>query len=461
MRQRTLKGDITFSGTGIHTGIKGSIVIKPADPNKGIVFRNLDGDASVDIKADLRNVVATQRATDLGKGDEQIKTVEHILSSLHGLGVDNAVVEVKGGEVPILDGSAKDFVESIQRVGFVEQEFESDEYVVEQVQEFSPEDSDAVYTMIPADEFELTCFVDFESDNIPPQYAEYKASDSYAESIAPSRTFVFAEELVQLKEHNLIKGGSLSNALVMKKGAISPQVLDEIANQFNTQIVENGPVLNPEGLRFNNELARHKILDFIGDLALLGARIKGKILIKKPGHSSNIQFLKHIKKQVIQQKKLRGKPFYNPELEPVIDTMGVTKLLPHRYPFLLVDKIIELSDTKVVGVKNVTMNESFFQGHFPGNPVFPGVLQMEALAQTGGILVLNQVEDPENYDTYFLKLDGVKFKQLVRPGDTLILKMELLEPVRRGLVHMMGTVYVGNKIVSEGELTAQIINRKA
>jgi len=432
MKQRTTKGEIRFSGNGLHTGLETQVVIKPGGINQGIVFKKTGSESG--IKADLRNVSSTLRATNLSKDGFEVKTVEHLLSCLYGMGINNAIVELEGGEIPILDGSAKDIADMIAEVGIIEQEATSDEYIVEKVETFIAEGSDAEYTMIPSETFEITCFVDFDSDNVAPQYAEYSSADNFAETIAPCRTFVFAEELVDLKKQELIKGGSLANAVVMKRGSISPKLLEDIASQFNTNIADNGPVLNPEGLRFSNELARHKILDFIGDLALLGARIKGKILIKKPGHSANIEFLKDLKKKLIKQKKLRGKPLYDPSAEPVLDIMGVTRLLPHRFPFLLVDKIMELSETRVVGVKNVTMNENFFQGHFPGNPVFPGVLQMEALAQTGGILVLNQVEDPENYDCYFLKLDGVKFKQLVRPGDTMVLKMELLEPVRYMLV---------------------------
>jgi len=459
MKQTTIKGKISLSGLGLHTGNKVEVEILPAVANQGIVFKSAGDQEGQGVKADIRNVIATDRATDLGKGDFSVKTVEHLLSALFALDIHNAIIYVSGGEVPILDGSAKQVTEEIENSGVSELDQDRDVYTVEKMETITIEDTGAVYTLMPSDKFEVTCFIDFESENVPPQYAEYTSDQDFTKVIAPSRTFVFAEDLIDLKKKGLINGGSLSNAIVVKKSKISDSELNDIAKEFGSEVTTKDHVLNPSGLRFNNELARHKILDFIGDLALLGANVKGKFLIKKPGHASNIEFLKLLKKKVIKQKKLRGKPIYDPNVEPVLDNIAVSKMLPHKYPFLLVDKIIELTETKVVGVKNVTMNENFFQGHFPGNPVFPGVLQMEALAQAGGVLVLNQVEDPHNYDTYFLKMESVKFKQMVRPGDTLLLKMELLSPVRRGLVHMMGTVYVGDKIASEGELTAQIVKR--
>lgn len=460
MNQRTIKQKIKLSGVGLHTGGTVEIEISPGTINQGIIFKQAENQEGNGIKADLRNVSSTQRATDLAKGEESVRTVEHILSALFGLGIHNAVVSISGGELPILDGSAKSFAQEISQAGIEELDAERDEYVVERTESIANEDTGAEYTMMPSDKFEVTCFIDFDSENVAPQFAEYSSDQDYISEIAPSRTFVFAEDLLSLKEQGLINGGSLANALVIKKSKLSESELEKIAKKFGTDIPAAGHVLNPDGLRYNNELARHKILDFMGDLALLGVDVKGKFLIKKPGHTSNITFLKDLKKKVIKQKKLRGRPLYDPNVEPVMDSIAVSNMLPHKYPFLLVDKIITLTDSLVVGVKNVTMNENFFQGHFPGNPVFPGVLQMEALAQAGGILVLNQVEDPNNYDTYFLKMEGVKFKHMVRPGDTLVLKMELLSPVRRGLVHMMGTAYVGDKIASEGELTAQIVKRE-
>lgn len=459
MKQRTIKKKISLSGVGLHTGEKVELEILAGEANKGIVFKTSDDAENAGIKANLKNVSATQRATDLTVGEDSVKTVEHILSVFFGLGIHNAIVNITGGELPILDGSARSFAAEISKAGVVELDQERDEYIIEKTESFTNEETGAEYTMMPSDIFEITCFIDFNSENVPPQYAEYTSDQDYTTELAPSRTFVFAEDLLDLKEQGLINGGSLSNALVIKKTNISDEELKAIADKFGSDIPAAGHVLNPDGLRFNNELARHKILDFMGDLALLGADVRGKFLIKKPGHKSNIEFLKGLKKKVIQQKKLKGRPIYDPGVEPIMDCIEVSKMLPHKYPFLLVDKIITLTDSLVVGVKNVTMNENFFQGHFPGNPVFPGVLQMEALAQAGGILVLNQTEDPHNYDTYFLKMEGVKFKQMVRPGDTLILKMELLSPVRRGLVHMMGTAYVGDKIASQGELTAQIVKR--
>ena len=459
MKQRTIKGKIRLSGIGLHTGQSVDVEILPAQANHGIVFKQAGIEEDAGVKADIRNVVSTQRATNLAKGDQTVNTVEHILSAFHGLGINNAEVRLTASELPIFDGSASHYTDQLSNIGTEELDLDQDEYVIERTESYKNEETGAEYTMMPSEKFEVTCFIDFESDNVPPQYAEYNSDQNFEKEVAPSRTFVFAEDLLSLKEQGLINGGSLSNALVIKKTDISDSKLQEIATHFDSEIKTAGHVLNAEGLRFNNELARHKILDFIGDLALLNVNVKGKFLIKKPGHKSNIEFLKELRKKVIKQKKLRGRPIYDPNVNPVMDSIQVSNMLPHKYPFLLVDKIITLTDTLVVGVKNVTMNENFFQGHFPGNPVFPGVLQMEALAQAGGILVLNQVEDPQNYDTYFLKMEGVKFKHMVRPGDTLVLKMELLSPVRRGLVHMMGTAYVGDKIASEGELTAQIVKR--
>lgn len=390
-----------------------------------------------------------------------VATVEHVLSALVGLEIDNVLMEVDGPEMPILDGTSLPFVQELQRAGRTELDAEREYFVITEPIAHKDEMTGTELLALPSENFEVAVMIDFNSKVLGPQYATLHHLSEYLSEIAPCRTFVFLHELEKLMDMGLIKGGDLDNAIVIADRVMDQTDLDRLARKMGRPSVrvESEGVLNTVSLRFPNEPARHKLLDVIGDLALVGKPIKGKIVAIKPGHTANVEFAKLLKKTLVEQRRLLGIPKYNPDKEPLIDVIGISRLLPHRYPFLLVDKIIELTETYVVGVKNVTVNEPFFQGHFPGNPIFPGVLQIEAMAQTGGILALNAVDDPCNWDTYFLKIENTKFKAKVVPGDTLVLKMELLEPIRRGIVHMQGTAYVGNRIVSEGELTAQIVRR--
>jgi UDP-3-O-[3-hydroxymyristoyl] N-acetylglucosamine deacetylase/3-hydroxyacyl-[acyl-carrier-protein] dehydratase len=461
MKQRTLKESFAVSGIGIHTGKQVNLKILPAEANTGFKFVRVDHPAKPEIWADVRFVSNTLRSTTIQKGDVQVSTIEHVLAALSGMQVDNAILEVDGPEMPILDGSSKMIVDGINKVGVVEQEANREYLVIQEPIEYRDEETGTEIIALPADDFELTVMIDFNSQVLGQQYAHLYDIKDFEKEIAPCRTFVFLHELESLINQGLIKGGDLDNAVVIVDRMMEPEDLKRLALKLDKpdiEIVEEG-VLNTTKLKFNNEPARHKLLDVIGDLTLLGHPIKGRIVATKPGHAANVAFATILKKVFKEQQKLKGRPKYDPDTPPVKDINGVMANLPHRFPFLLVDKIIELEENHVVGVKNVTLNEFFFQGHFPGNPIFPGVLQMEALAQTGGILALSKVPDPENWDTYFIKIDKAKFKQKVIPGDTLILKMELMTPIRRGICHMFGTAYVGNRIVSEGELIAQILRR--
>lgn len=462
MKKTTLKKSVSIKGYGLHSGNAVTMTLNPAEDNHGIKFKRTDLPEYPEIPADVGYVKDTNRGTKLMKGSAEVGTVEHLMSALYAMGVDNVLVELDAEEVPIMDGSAAPFVQLIQSAGIEEQEADKEVYICEESIVYQDEESGAELMLMPSDKYEVTTMIDFDSPILGQQYAEMNDIGNYADEIAPCKTFVFVDELVNLIDQDLIKGGSLDNAIVIANDKISQESLDTIAKKIEIPEIEFNKegIVNKRDLIYTNEPARHKLLDVIGDLALVGRPIQGKIVATKPGHTANIELAKLIKKEIVAQRKLKGKPKYDPSVEPIKDIEAIKKMLPHRFPFLMVDKIIEISDGKVVGVKNVTGNEHFFQGHFPGNPVFPGVLQMEALAQTGGILALSQVEEPHLYDTYFLKMDNVKFKHKVVPGDTVILKMELLSPIRRGIVHMQGTAYVGNKIVSEGELTAQIIKRQ-
>jgi len=461
MKQHTIKQPVSVSGVGLHTGKTVTLTFKPAPVNHGYKFERIDLEGQPVINADVNQVVSTVRGTTLKSGDAQVSTVEHALSALSGLQIDNALMEIDGPEAPILDGSAAGFVKALQEAGKEAQEADREYFEVDRPLSYRDEVTGTELIALPASHFELTAMIDFNSPVLGQQYASIINMKDYAKEVAPSRTFVFLHELEQLFNQNLIKGGDLTNAIVIVDRPVSQDELDDLAQKLGKPSVkvDKEGILNTLKLHFRNEPARHKLLDLIGDIALLGKPIKGKILATKPGHTANVEFTKILRKHYLEQRKLRGKPKYDPDKQPLFDVVKISEWLPHRYPFLLIDKIIELSERHVVGVKNVTFNEAFFQGHFPSNPVMPGVLQIEAMAQTGGILALSTVEDPGNWDTYFLKIENAKFKQKIVPGDTILFKMELMAPIRRGICQMQATAYIGNRIVSEAELTAQIVKR--
>jgi UDP-3-O-[3-hydroxymyristoyl] N-acetylglucosamine deacetylase/3-hydroxyacyl-[acyl-carrier-protein] dehydratase len=461
MKQSTIQNAVSVRGVGLHTGKTVTLTFKPALANHGYRFQRVDLPDQPVIPADVKMVISTNRGTTLKSGEAQVSTVEHVLSALTGMGIDNVLLEIDGPEMPIMDGTSMPFVEAILEAGMTELDAEREYFIVTEPIAYKDEVTGTELLALPSDNFEATVMIDFASKVLGPQFAALHNLSDYVKEIAPCRTFVFVHELEKLLEMGLIKGGDMDNAIVIADRKMDQDELDALAQKMGKPgiKVDAEGVLNTVKLHFQNEPARHKLLDVIGDLALIGKPIRGKIVATKPGHTANVEFAKLLKKNLTEKRRLMGIPRYDPDKEPVFDSVQITKLLPHRFPFLLVDKIIEIDQQHVVGIKNITYNESFFQGHFPDNPVFPGVLQIEALAQTGGILALQNVPDPGNWDTYFLKIDNTKFKAKVVPGDTLILKMELLEPIRRGIVHMQGTAYVGSKIVSEGELTAQIVRR--
>ncbi|NML70496.1 bifunctional UDP-3-O-[3-hydroxymyristoyl] N-acetylglucosamine deacetylase/3-hydroxyacyl-ACP dehydratase [Chryseobacterium sp. RP-3-3] len=459
--QKTLQEEVTLSGIGLHTGKEVKLTIKPAKENTGFVFVRTDLEGHPQVEADVNYVVATERGTTLEKLGVKITTCEHLLAALVGCDVDNAILEMDASEPPILDGSSKFFVEAIESVGIAEQNIAREYLVIKEVLSYSDPASGSEITIIPSDTYEVTTMVDFGTKVLGTQNATLKNISEFKDEISSARTFSFLHELEMLLDHGLIRGGDISNAIVYVDKDLTPETTEKLKKAFgkdNVSIRPNG-ILDNLTLNYPNEAARHKLLDVIGDLALAGVKIKGKVIANKPGHYVNTQFAKKLNRQWKLQKK-KNVPDFDLTKEPVFDINGIMRLMPHRPPFLLIDKILELSDSHVVGLKNVTMNEPFFVGHFPKEPVMPGVLQVEALAQTGGILVLASVPDPENYSTYFIKIDKVKFKKKVVPGDTIIFKIELIEPIRRGIVHMQGYGYVGGTVVVEAELMAQVAKNK-
>ena len=461
IKQTTLKTEVSVSGVGLHTGKPANITIKPAPDNFGIRFRRIDLKNSPEIKADLDNVVDVSRGTSIEENGGRVSTVEHVLAALAGMEIDNVIIEIDGPEVPILDGSSNPFIEIICKAGKQEQKAEREYYVLQENLTYEDTARKVEMLAVPSEDFRVTVMVDYNSPVLGTQHASLNKIAEFKEEIAPCRTFVFLHELEALVKHNLIKGGDLDNAIVLVDRVVSQQELDKLAKLLNkprVEVKEKG-ILNNLELHFQNEPARHKLLDIVGDFALIGQPIKAHILAARPGHAANVEFAKKIKQLIKRDKLKKAVPAIDYNQQPVYDINQISNLLPHKYPFLLIDKIIELSEHHVVGVKNVTMNEWFFQGHFPGNPVMPGVLQIEAMAQTGGILVLNTVTDPENYWTYFMKIEKARFKQRVLPGDTLIFRLELASPLRRGICHMKGEAYVGDKVVMEAEMMAQIVKK--
>ncbi|MCV2485002.1 bifunctional UDP-3-O-[3-hydroxymyristoyl] N-acetylglucosamine deacetylase/3-hydroxyacyl-ACP dehydratase [Flavobacterium sp. SH_e] len=461
VKQKTIKNEISLTGVGLHTGKEVTMTFKPAPVNNGFTFVRVDLQGQPVIEADANYVVNTQRGTNLEKLGVKIQTPEHVLAAVVGCDLDNIIIELNASELPIMDGSSKYFVEAIEKAGIEEQDAQRNVYVVKEVISFTDEATGSEILVMPSDEYQVTTMVDFGTKVLGTQNATLKSLSDFKQEIASSRTFSFLHELESLLEHGLIKGGDLNNAIVYVDKEISESTMANLKKAFGKEEISVKPngVLDNLTLHYPNEAARHKLLDVIGDLSLIGVRIQGKIIANKPGHFVNTQFAKKLAK-IIKIEQRNHVPTYDLHQEPLMDIHKIMSMLPHRPPFLLIDRIIEMSDRHVVGLKNVTMNENFFVGHFPEAPVMPGVLIVEAMAQTGGILVLSTVPDPENYLTYFMKIDNVKFKHKVLPGDTLIFKCELISPIRRGICHMQANAYANGKLVTEAELMAQIARKQ-
>ena len=460
MKQCTLKGEFHVSGKGLHTGLQIEATFSPAPENTGYVFKRIDLEGEPTLQAVAENVVETVRGTVIGNNSMRISTIEHALAALYAAGIDNCLITLNAPELPILDGSAIEYAEKIDEVGIVEQDAEKDYYIVKQKIEVVDEKTGSSLIVLPDEDFSIDTMIEFDSSILQNQFASLNSMKRFKSDIAASRTFVFVREIVALLNANLIKGGDLDNAIVIYDPPMSQEQLNKLSELMGVPPVEvaNLGYINNKPLVFPNEPARHKLLDVIGDIALIGRPLKGRIIANKPGHTLNATFSKKIRREIKRQEVQA--PIYNPNIAPVMDINRIRELLPHRYPFLLVDKIIEVGDNHIVGVKNMTQNEPFFQGHFPQEPVMPGVLQIEAMAQVGGLLVLNVVDEPERYSTYFMKIDNVKFRQKVVPGDTLIFHLQLMNEIRRGVATMKGYAFVGEKMVSEAEFMAQIIKNK-
>lgn len=460
-KQHTIASQVSISGTGLHTGVLVDMTLKPAEPDFGIRFQRIDLPGKPVIKADCDLVTDTSRGTTLQAGEAKVNTVEHILAALVGMGIDNVLIELNATETPIIDGSSEPFVELIEQADVHEQNAHKEWYYIDENIHHYDAAKRVDMLAVPSPEYEVTTLIDFNSPVLGTQHAGLKHLSDFKTEIAPCRTFCFLHELEMLLENNLIKGGDINNAIVVVDKPVTDEEMKNLAKAFRREKIEikSEGYLNNLELRFLNEPARHKLLDIVGDLALIGYPIKAKIIASRPGHSTNIDFAKKIKQYIKKNLQLKDVPVYDPAKPAVYNIDYIEKKLPHRYPFLMVDRIIELTDQKVVGIKNVTFNEWFFLGHFPYNPIMPGVMQIEALAQTGAFLAFKLVGEEGVYDTYLLKVDNCKFKSKVIPGDTMILKMELAAPIKKGFCQMKGTVYVGNKVATEADMTAQVVRR--
>ena len=459
-KQQTLAGPISFSGKGLHTGVTVNMTVHPAADNHGIVFRRVDLENTPTVPALCEYVTDTSRGTTIEKGAAKVSTIEHIISALWTMGVDNALIDIDGPETPIMDGSAREYVEKIQLTGLVEQKSSRKYYEVTEKQVYTIPDKGVAIIIYPDDEFTVSVHIDFNSKVVGNQYATLDMYSKYTEDIAPCRTFCFLHELEPLLKMNLIKGGDLDNAIVVVENPVSDEQLEHLKKVFNKDDIRvTGGYLNNLELRASNELARHKLLDLLGDFALLGMRIKGRVWASRPGHYANTEFMKQL---LVSIRRDGEKPAfkYSPSKKPILDINDVRKLLPHRYPFLLIDKVFHIDDKSIGAIKNITANEPQFSGHFPEEPVMPGVLLVEAMAQAGGIIAMKNVENPEEYSTYFLRIDGVRFKRKVVPGDTMQIEAHMIEPLRRGIASIIGKIFVGGQLACEATLMAQIVKNK-
>jgi UDP-3-O-[3-hydroxymyristoyl] N-acetylglucosamine deacetylase/3-hydroxyacyl-[acyl-carrier-protein] dehydratase len=462
IKQRTIKAPVSVSGSGLHTGEKVTMTFNPAAENHGYKFRRIDIEGMPIIDADVDNVTDTSRGTTISQNGASVSTIEHVLAALVGLEIDNVLIDMDGPETPIMDGSSIQFVEAIRSAGFAEQEADREYYHIPYNIHYSEPDRKVEMVAMPLDDdYRFTCMVDYNSQVLGSQHASISSITEFVDSIASCRTFCFLHELEMLLKHDLIKGGDLNNAIVVVDKEVDQEELNHLAKLFNRKDISVAPqgILNNIELRHQNEPARHKLLDMIGDLALVGVPLRGHIMAARPGHAANVAFAKKIKTLIKKERSRKHFKVYDPNMKPVYDTVQIMDILPHRYPMLMIDKILELTKSHVVGLKNVTMNEGIFMGHFPGAPLFPGVLQIEAMAQTGGILVLNTVPDPQNYITLFLKIENARFKDKVIPGDTIIFHCNLIAPIRRGIAQMKGVGMVGERVVVEAELMAQIVKK--
>ena len=461
-KQRTIANPVSVSGTGLHTGVEVTLKFNPAEAGSGIRFQRIDIKGSAPIPADCFQVITTNRGTTIGSKDVFVSTIEHVMAAFQGMGINNALVEIDNFETPIMDGSSHFFTEALKKAGIVEQQQEIRPFNLDKVLTYTDPDNHVELTAYPADEFKVSVEIDFETEVLSVQQAVMENISEFNAKISPCRTFVFLHELELLLQNDLIKGGDLNNAIVFVNRKISQKELDRLAVLFNKPKVKvlNKGILNNLELYYENEPARHKLLDVVGDLSLIGQPINAHIVARRPGHKANVEFAKIIKNYIVEKEQNRFNPPFDLSQPPLYTILDIQKLLPHRPPFLLIDRILDMDESHITGMKNVTMNEHFFVGHFPDDPVMPGVLQIEAMAQTGGILVMSTLENPQDYLTYFLKIDNVKFRNKVVPGDTLVFRLELVSPIRRGLCHMKGVGYVNNKAVIEGDMLAQIARKK-